>query len=89
MKEPGRSEIYATKIMKYLAFLDYSSLELTGKNIEARLAKKEKEIAFLRDRDTTKEDSISNISDQVIQMTTRIQQQEKLIQQLLKNKIKK
>jgi integrase len=47
-KELERREIYATKCMKYLTFLDYSTLEATGKNIEAKLSEKEKEIDVLR-----------------------------------------
>lgn len=46
-KEPQRREIYATKCMKYLTFLDYSTLETTGKNIEAKLSEKDKQIEIL------------------------------------------
>ena len=46
-KEPGRREIYATKCMKYLTFLDYKTLEASGKNIETRLSEKEKEIQLV------------------------------------------
>ena len=35
MKEPMRREIYATKCMKYLTYLDYSALEKTGKSLDA------------------------------------------------------
>lgn len=69
--------------MKYLTFLDYSTLENAGKSIESKLEQKDREIAFLRERDTTKEDSISNLSDQVMEMAARMQQQEKMIQELL------
>lgn len=86
LKEAAKREIYATKIMKYLTFLDYSHLEATGKSIEAKLAEKDREIAHLKERDTTEEDAISNLSDQVMNMTSRMQEQEKLIQQLLKKK---
>lgn len=86
LKEAQRREVYATKCMSALTFLDYSHLEAAGRSIETRLEDKEKEIAYLKERDTSKEDSISNLSDQVMQMTIRMQQQEKLIQQLLKNK---
>jgi hypothetical protein len=37
IKEQERREIYTTKCMKYLTFLDYTTLEATGKNIEAKL----------------------------------------------------
>jgi len=36
MKEQMRCEIYATKCMKYLTYLDYSALESTGKSIEKK-----------------------------------------------------
>lgn len=61
MKEPERREIYATKIMKYLTFLDYSNLEATGKNVEARLAEKEKEISYLRTREVSNSDEIASM----------------------------
>jgi integrase len=43
-KEPERQDIYATKCMQYLTFLDYTTLENTGRNIESKLEEKEKEI---------------------------------------------
>jgi hypothetical protein len=48
-KEASKREIYATKIMKYLTFLDYTILESTGKNIEAKLEEKDREIAYLHE----------------------------------------
>jgi integrase len=36
MKEPMRREIYATKCMKYLTFLDYTLLETKSADLEAR-----------------------------------------------------
>jgi integrase len=50
LKESERREIYATKCMKYLTFLDFSTLETTGKNIEARLQEKDKEIQSMRQK---------------------------------------
>jgi hypothetical protein len=47
------SRIYVsmyTKCMKYLTFLDYTTLEATGKNIEAKLSEKDREIAGLREK---------------------------------------
>jgi integrase len=49
-KEPERREIYATKCMKYLTFLDYTTLEATGKSIEAKLSEKDREIAGLKEK---------------------------------------
>jgi integrase len=49
-KEPDRRETYATKCMKYLTFLDYTTLEATGKNIDAKLHEKDSEIAGLKEK---------------------------------------
>jgi hypothetical protein len=47
-KEHERRQMYATKCMKYLTFLDYETLETTGKNIEAKLSQKDKELDALK-----------------------------------------
>jgi len=47
-KEPDRREIYSTKCMKYLTFLDYATFEATGKNIEAKLQEKDSEIQAMK-----------------------------------------
>jgi hypothetical protein len=46
MKEPDRRELYL-KAMPYLTFLEYSVFEAIGKNTEARLTQKDKEIGNL------------------------------------------
>lgn len=47
-KETERREIYVTKCMKYLTFLDYTALEARGKSIEANLQEKDSEIKDLK-----------------------------------------
>jgi integrase len=49
-KEYDRREIYVTKCMKYLTFLDYTTLEATGKNIEAKLTEKDRQMQALKER---------------------------------------
>ena len=71
-KEPERREVYATKCMKYLTFLDYTTLEATGKNIEVKLSEKEKEIQLLRQRDSVNTDAIGNLSDQVMKLMAEV-----------------
>ncbi len=71
-KEPERREIYATKCMKYLTFLDYTTLEATGKNIEAKLSEKEREIQLLRQRDSMNTDAIAGLSDQLAKVIQEI-----------------
>ncbi len=50
LKESGKKEIYATKCMKYLTFLDYITLEARGKSIESKLHEKDSEIAGLKEK---------------------------------------
>ena len=61
--------------MKLLTFLDYSTLEATGKNIEAKLSEKEKEIQLLRQRDSINADAIAGLSDQL----TKVMQEMRLL----------
>jgi integrase len=72
-KEHERRDIYATKCMKYLTFLDYTTLEATGKNIEAKLSEKEKEIQLLRQRDSMNTDAIASLSDQLAKVMQEIE----------------
>jgi integrase len=76
-KEPDRREIYATKCMKYLTFLDYTTLEATGKSIEANLQEKEREIEELRHNDKVKEDALATLSDQVMKLMVEVQELKK------------
>jgi hypothetical protein len=76
-KEPDRRETYSTKCMRYLTFLDYKTLELTGKGIEAQLSEKEKEIQVLRLRESVNTDAIQNLSDQLIQVMAEVKELKK------------
>ena len=76
-KELARREIYSTKCMKYLTFLDYSTLEATGKNIEAQLSEKENEIQLLKQRESINTDSLANLSDQVMKLMVEVQELKK------------
>ena len=72
-KEPERREIYASKCTKCLTFLDYTTLEATGKNIEAKLSEKEREVQLLRQRDSMNTDTIANLSDQLAKVMQEIE----------------
>jgi integrase len=76
-KEVERREIYATKCMKYLTFLDYSTLEATGKNIESKLSEKEKEIHLLRQHNSMNTDAVATLSDQVMKLMVEVQELKK------------
>jgi hypothetical protein len=73
-KESERREIYADKVMKYLTFLDYSGLEATGKSVEARLASKDHEIAYLRQDNRENKDAYLQLSDMVMKMSKELQE---------------
>jgi integrase len=77
IKESGKREIYATKCMKYLTFLDYTTLEARGKSIDANLQEKEKEIEELRHNDKVKEDALATLSDQVMKLMVEVQELKK------------
>jgi integrase len=77
LKETDKREIYASKVMKYLTFLDYTTLEATGKSIETKLSEKEKEIQLLCQRDSTNTDAIANLSDQVMKLMVEVQELKK------------
>jgi integrase len=62
-KEPERREIYATKCMKYLTFLDYTTLEATGNNIEAKLSEKDKQLEALTKKQEQFEQLIQSLID--------------------------
>ena len=58
--------------MKYLTFLDYSDLEASGKSVEAKLDVKDREIAYLREKDAVKEDTIAGLIDMVSDLTSKV-----------------
>ncbi|MGC2682223.1 MAG: tyrosine-type recombinase/integrase [Candidatus Nitrosopolaris sp.] len=74
-KEPERREIYASKCMKYLTFLDYTTLEARGRSIEANLREKDTEIAGLKEKYDT---DIALLKDQMRDMQQLLKNPEKL-----------
>ena len=74
-KEPERREIYASKCMKYLTFLDYTTLEATGKSIEANLREKDREIAGLKEKYDT---DIALLKEAMLDMQQILKNPEKL-----------
>jgi integrase len=64
-KEHELRAIYKKDCMKYLTFLDYTSIEATGNSIEAKLTEKEKEIQLLRQRDQVKDQEMQSMKEQI------------------------
>ena len=77
LKDANKREIYASKVMKYLTFLDYTTLEATGKNIEAKLSEKEKEIQLLRKHQEMRDDAVNSLSDQVTKLMQDLEELKK------------
>jgi hypothetical protein len=69
-REPERREIYATKCMKYLTFLDYSLLEAAGHSTEADLEIKSKEIAALKQQNQIMSKQLADVIEQQQQHAT-------------------
>jgi integrase len=76
LKELGRREIYVTKCMKYLTFLDYSTLEITGKNIESKLEEKDKQIKSMKAK---YDEDIALLKNAVTDMQMLLKNPEKLV----------
>jgi integrase len=76
LKEPERREIYATKVMRYLTFLDYNALESGQKSIEEKLAAREQEIYLLKQRDILTTTNISQLSAELLKISEKVQQLE-------------
>jgi integrase len=72
LKEADRREIYLTKCIKYLTFLDYSTLEASGRGIETKLLEKEKEIIGLKERDSLNSEAIANLSDRLQELSQKV-----------------
>jgi integrase len=80
-KEIDRREIYATKCMKYLTFLDYTALEARGKGIEDKLSEKDRELQDMKEKHESEIESIREETNQKFnQIMTMIQQNPQLAQ---------
>jgi integrase len=77
LKEPDRREIYATKVMRYLTFLDYSGLESSQKSIEEKLAAREQEIFSLKHDNNVTTTTVQTLSDQVLNLTKLVEDLQK------------
>ncbi len=81
-KEVDRRQLYESKCMKYLTFLDYSTLESTGKNIEAKLEDKDREIAYLRERDLKHELEMKAMNERLERLDRAVNKIDKLEKEL-------
>jgi integrase len=71
-KEHELREIYKSKCMHHLTFLDYdAALELGGRTAEIKLQEKQREIEQLRELDSISRDAIRELSERLMQLEAR------------------
>jgi integrase len=75
-KESEKAEIFK-KIEPYLTFLNIHQLERQGADIQSRVDELEELNESLRERDKTKDDAITALSDQLMTLTVRLQEIER------------
>jgi hypothetical protein len=75
IKPETRAEIYSTKCMKYLTFLDYSTLKATGKTMEAKINEMEREKQIMSQK---YEEQMNAMQLQINRITEMIQYNPKL-----------
>ena len=65
------------KIEPYLTFLNIHQLERQGADIQSKVEELEGLNTSLREKDKMKDDAIAHLSDQLIAITTRLQEIER------------
>ena len=65
------------KVEPYLTFLNIRQLERQGADIQTKVEELEELNQSLRQRDKIKDDAISQLSDQLMALTTRMQEIER------------
>jgi len=75
-KDSEKGEIFC-KIEPYLTFLNIDQLERQGADIQSKVGELEELNESLRNRDKMKDDAIAQLSDQLMALTTRMQEIER------------
>jgi integrase len=79
-KEHELREIYKSKCMHYLTFLDYdAAVESGGRTAEMKLQEKQREIEQLRELDSMSRDAIRQLSERLMQLEARFDKKQTLI----------
>jgi hypothetical protein len=79
-KDSEKAEIFR-KIEHYLTFLNIPQLERQGADIQTKVEELEELNQSLRSRDKVKDDAIAQLSDQLMALSTRLQEIERRQQQ--------
>jgi hypothetical protein len=75
-KDSEKAEIFR-KIEPYLTFLNIHQLERQGADIQTKVEELEELNQSLRQRDKVKDDAIAQLSDQLVSLSTRLQEIER------------
>jgi integrase len=75
-KDSEKAELFY-KIEPYLTFLNVHQLERRGADIQTKIDELEQLNQSMRDRDKMKDDAIAHLSDQLVAITTRLQEIER------------
>jgi integrase len=75
-KESEKAELFK-KIEPYLTYLDYTTLERKGADVQTKVDVLEVENNMLRQRDATNSDAIANLSDQVMKLMVEVKELKK------------
>ncbi len=75
-KESEKAELFK-KIEPYLTFLNIHQLERQGADIQSKVQELEELNNSLRERDKVKDDAITHLSDQLLAISTRLQELER------------
>jgi integrase len=75
-KDSEKAEIFR-KVEPYLTFLNIVQLERQGADIQSKVGELEELNQSLRQRDKMKDDAIAQLSDQLVALTTRMQEIER------------
>lgn len=81
-KEDSQKTKIFRKVEPYLTFLNIPQLERQGADIQSKVEELEKINQSLRNRDKLKDEAISQLSDRLVALSTRLQEIERR-QQLL------
>jgi integrase len=75
-KESEKAELFK-KVEPYLTFLNIHQLERQGADIQSKVQELEDINSSLRERDRVKDDTIAHLSDQLLAISTRLQELER------------
>jgi hypothetical protein len=81
-KDSEKAELFS-KIEPYLTFLNIHQLERLSADIQSKVEELEDVNSSLRERDKVKDDAIAHLSDQLISLSTRLQDLERKQQTLI------